>query len=722
MNQRPRGGVPPYRGGGIPPYRRRRHSPAQRAVYRRRQLVVVTTLVLVVALIVVFTGGGGSGKRHHPQANTAKAPAATAKKAPASTPAVEAGLMPWKLPAPLSRMVALPGSGGTITVAGGLNPNQSSSATVYSIDPATGTVSTAGALADPVHDGAGAVIGGKDFVFGGGSPTTVATVLDFPGTGTGAVSGQLPAPRSDDSAITVGATTYILGGYTGSAPDAAVLATTDGVHFSTVTTLPVPVRYAAVAQAGGQIYVFGGLTVGGSGAATNDIQRIDPATRSARVVGHLPAPLSAAVAVDLGGHIYLAGGEGPTSAQAAVAGQGTTQLDGWATAASGSPTPGQSATGAVWAFDPAHDNVARAGQLQVPVSNAAVAVADGKAWLIGGESNGALLGTVQVLSPNPSFGVAGKAGAGSPYYGDQLLVADRGNNRLLLMDPSMQINWKYPNSSTPPNQLGFYFPDDAFFIHHGTAIISNQENNDTIVEIGYPSGKLLWEYGHPKVPGSLPGYLFQPDDAYLERSGTVTVADASNNRILFINPATNAVVGQIGNGTDAHVPGVSIAYPNGDTPLANGDVLVSEIHGSWIDEYTPSGKMVWSVQMKSVNYPSDPQQLGPDRYLMTDYDPPAEGRILEFNRAGKILWRYDATSGDGRLDRPSLAERLPNGLIMVNDDYNDRVVAIDPRTNSIVWQYGLTHTPGTAPGMLSIPDGFDNLLPNGTTPTHPQTG
>jgi hypothetical protein len=25
-------------------------------------------------------------------------------------------------------------------------------------------------------------------------------------------------------------------------------------------------------------------------------------------------------------------------------------------------------------------------------------------------------------------------------------------------------------------------------------------------------------------------------------------------------------------------------------------------------------------------------------------------------------------------------------------------------------------------GLLSIPDGFDLLLPNGTTPTHPQTG
>ncbi|MGH9079179.1 MAG: hypothetical protein ACRDYE_03695, partial [Acidimicrobiales bacterium] len=124
----------------------------------------------------------------------------------------------------------------------------------------------------------------------------------------------------------------------------------------------------------------------------------------------------------------------------------------------------------------------------------------------------------------------------------------------------------------------------------------------------------------------------------------------------------------------------------------------------------------------TVDYPSDPQQLGPDLYLMTDYDPPAEGRLVEFTRSGLIPWIYDATSGDAMLKKPSLAERLPNGLIMVNDDYRDRMVAIDPATYSIVWQFGITDVAGTAPGLISIPDGFDNLLADGTTPTHPDTG
>jgi hypothetical protein len=59
------------------------------------------------------------------------------------------------------------------------------------------------------------------------------------------------------------------------------------------------------------------------------------------------------------------------------------------------------------------------------------------------------------------------------------------------------------------------------------------------------------------------------------------------------------------------------------------------------------------------------------------------------------------------MDHPSLAMPLPNGNVAVNDDYRHRVIVIDPRTNTIVWQYGHTDQPGTAPGYLNTPDGMD---------------
>jgi hypothetical protein len=74
------------------------------------------------------------------------------------------------------------------------------------------------------------------------------------------------------------------------------------------------------------------------------------------------------------------------------------------------------------------------------------------------------------------------------------------------------------------------------------------------------------------------------------------------------------------------------------------------------------------------------------------------------------------------LDHPSLTELLPSGVFMTNDDYNHRMVATDPVTGALVWQYGVTGQRGTRPGLLNTPDGFDVLLPNGTTPTHRFTG
>jgi hypothetical protein len=59
---------------------------------------------------------------------------------------------------------------------------------------------------------------------------------------------------------------------------------------------------------------------------------------------------------------------------------------------------------------------------------------------------------------------------------------------------------------------------------------------------------------------------------------------------------------------------------------------------------------------------------------------------------------------------------------MVNDDHNNRMIAIDPATGALVWQYGITGRHGTAPGRLHAPDGFDLLLPDGSTPTHRTTG
>jgi hypothetical protein len=675
---------------------------------------LVALVVVVAALVLTSHGSTPSGHGTNPTATNGTARAKASLTGP---PSLEAGIEPWQLGAPLSREVVT-AHGGRLQILGGLSASGNSLSVAVSLDPRTGALALFGSLGDVVHDAAGTVIGSNSFVFGGGSPNTFSTVqsIALPTRATsvsptGTASGHLPQPRSDLAVATVSGTTYLIGGYDGATYLPSVLATTDGRHFSTAANLKVPVRYPAVVALGPSIYSFGGETATGQAAAvatTAAIQQIDPATHSVRVVGQLPTPLYGAAAFVLDGHIYVAGGQ-------TADGQTLTQL---------------------YEFDEVTHRVRPAGLLPQAVAFAGYTTmgsgASAVGYLVGGEVTqqsgndqaGIASGSLQsVISLRPSRygGPVGGAAPGSPYQG-HLLIADRGNDRLIVIDAARTQLWLYPSATRPPPQGGFYFPDDAFFFHKGTGIISNQEENHTLVEIGYPSGKILWQYGHPGHPGSAPGYLNQPDDAYVLKNGEVTVADALNDRILFLTPG-GGLVGQIGTTrVPVHNPPTGIGYPNGDTPLTDGNVLVSEINGSWISEYTPSGHLVWTVQLPTVNYPSDPQQLGSDLYLLADYDPPAEGRILTIHRSGASVWTYDVTAGDGMLKKPSLAERLPNGLIMANDDYRNRVVVIDPMYNTIVWQYGLTDTTGTAPGLLNIPDGFDLLLADGSTPTHPQTG
>src|SRR5205807_4960748 len=97
-----------------------------------------------------------------------------------------------------------------------------------------------------------------------------------------------------------------------------------------------------------------------------------------------------------------------------------------------------------------------------------------------------------------------------------LLIADRGNNRMLLVDGRKRILWHYPGPGTPA--MPFRYDDDTFFGPVADRIISNQEEQHTIQIVSFPRGRVLWRYGHVDRKGWAPGYLNTPVDAYLLRA------------------------------------------------------------------------------------------------------------------------------------------------------------------------------------------------------------
>ena len=290
-----------------------------------------------------------------------------------------------------------------------------------------------------------------------------------------------------------------------------------------------------------------------------------------------------------------------------------------------------------------------------------------------------------------------------------VLIADRDNNRVIEISPTGRLLWEFPRSGKLRPGESFRVPDDAFFAPGGRQVIVTQEDDFVVSVIDMASDRIVYRYGHPGVSGSSANYLYNPDDALLMRGGQIFLADIKNCRLLVITPPAHHIVRQLGEtGLCIHQPPIGFASPNGWFPLRNGNTVVTEINGDWVDLLGPTGQLLSATNAPGFTYPSDTNEVRRGVLLSADYTNP--GAIETFTPSGRLLWRY-APSGSDALNQPSLALPLPNGDVLANDDFNDRVIVVDPRTDRIVWQYGHTHISGHQAGYLAKPDGVDLSSP-----------
>jgi outer membrane protein assembly factor BamB len=289
-----------------------------------------------------------------------------------------------------------------------------------------------------------------------------------------------------------------------------------------------------------------------------------------------------------------------------------------------------------------------------------------------------------------------------------VLIADRSNNRLLVVDPRGRIVWEFPR---PNDGQSLPLPDDAFFSPDGRQIVATEEDVDVISVIDVASRRIVWRYGAIDLPGTGPNRLAHPDDAMLLPDGKLVAADIENCRLLLLQPPSHRPVRAVGSPAlgCVHDPPGAWGSPNGAFPLEGGGTLVTEISGAWVDALSPSGRLLWAAHPPGVSYPSDSNEVRPGLYVTVGWQSP--GVLETFDRRGRLHWRYRPRADAPPLDHPSLALPLPNGDFLVNDDFNDRVIVVDPHTNRVVWQYGHTDVPGRAPGYLSRPDGVDLVPP-----------
>jgi hypothetical protein len=377
---------------------------ARHATQRARRTRVVAGIVVIVVVaailyVVVFRGG----TTPHPTVAHRHTPATTA------VAKVDSTLAPWRLGAPISRAVVVTGdsSGGNqLVILGGATTGGLTASGAFDLDVTDGALTQVGDLTSTLDDAAGTVLNGQDVVFGGASsPSPSASTSDsvqalsataaVPAAGaavpTSVQLGTLPQPRAGATTVVVGTTTYLVGGENSVGSDPGILATSDGRHFTVAATLPVPVLFPGVAAFDGKLYVFGGDATTGpdAGTAVDTIQVVDLKTRKVTDKDHLPEAVAATAAVVLGHDVIVAGGDTAPSTT------GTSTTTTAAGASPGSSTPVVSSVSTVWLFDPVSGLSTPVGQLPVAVSHAGVAVIGSTAWLVGGESDGTPVSTVQ---------------------------------------------------------------------------------------------------------------------------------------------------------------------------------------------------------------------------------------------------------------------------------------------------------------------------------------
>jgi outer membrane protein assembly factor BamB len=309
--------------------------------------------------------------------------------------------------------------------------------------------------------------------------------------------------------------------------------------------------------------------------------------------------------------------------------------------------------------------------------------------------------------PTPSPTSATRPVAQGVFAGD-LLIADRGNGRLLIVNSRAQVLWRFPAAGSLSAGQGFS-ADDAFVAPDGRTIVASEEMHQIIVRIDIATKRITWQYGHYNRTGSAPGLLNTPDDAYPLANGNVTVADIRNCRIIEIAPNKRVIRTWGHTGVCRDAPPFAYNEPNGDTPLADGGILITEIKGSRVVRLNAAGKVVFNIHVPTA-YPSDAQLDSHGDVVVADYSNP--GAVVAVSPTGRLVWRYGPRTGVGRLDHPSLAVPLADGTLVLNDDLRHRVIFLNPITGKILWQYGRTGLAGRGPDRLNIPDGV-NLLPPG---------
>jgi N-acetylneuraminic acid mutarotase len=237
---------------------------------------------------------------------------------------------------------------------------------LYAYDPRTGRSEEHAPTPEPLHHSQFVSFGGDLYLVGGYSngPGTNGLWRYSPDERKWTELEGMRLPRGGHGAAVIGDRLYVVGGTVDFALDQTEAPTKsmEVYDFSTgewseAPGMPTARHHFGVAALDGKLYAVGGREIGD--LALDSVERFDPATGRWETLPPLPQGSSGLTVAAAGGEIY------------AIAGADNRDVDGWVTPAT-------------WAFNPERGQWRRAADIEVPRSDQAQAMFDGRIYILGG--------------------------------------------------------------------------------------------------------------------------------------------------------------------------------------------------------------------------------------------------------------------------------------------------------------------------------------------------